>query len=530
MNIKTNSKILNEIIDGLAMALIGIFCFLYSRFCSEFAKINLKLNSLTFPLFVGELLLIACIFLLLLKFAVSPIKLNKWHWVLFGWILFIAAKALYGYHFYGALAFRNAALFYYSSFAIATYYFFNIPLLKRKLTHYLILSILLISLLLRLPIPYYIYSCIILSLVLILSLKNKLLRYSLIALFVLVLPYKSLFGVSRAGLLAHFAAWIFLFIVFLLMFNLKFKYKIYASLLFFLFSLAFIYLFVDPNNIKSLLNLKVVLDRYKEYKCQYVGIKQKYGYQESVIPVLLYEDALHKQLEAVHKKDIVLNEELKKFNAEINQKKETTVNEKNKTLSVSRYISAPGNRSNVLAAQELKSLDNDIKTTGLKDAEDFKKNKKYRSLNTAYSNIVWRMIVYSDMWEDIINEKRVFGADFGKPFRSKTIETLGWNNAGQWVGWIEPHNSYIHILYRAGVIGILFIFVLISLFIWLVKNFVKLHDIKGILLSSALVYWLIFPNFAVVLELPYFAIPFWCLFGITLRYAHHKIYSISSQI
>ena len=79
---------------------------------------------------------------------------------------------------------------------------------------------------------------------------------------------------------------------------------------------------------------------------------------------------------------------------------------------------------------------------------------------------------------EIFKEKAIFGIDFGKPFRSLTLEKLrdiegtGWC-IGEWVGWLEPHNSYIHILYRAGIIGLIFIMAIWIIFIRLVFKFIQ---------------------------------------------------------
>lgn len=492
---KLNSQILDEIVDGISMLLIGLFCFFYSVFAADFAEICINLKFLKFPIFIGELLLIACILLLLLKFKLSPVKMNGWLWLLACWIIFILIKAFCGYKFYGALAFRNAALFYYSIFAIITYYLFNFSLIKRKWRFYLVLTSVLICTLLRIPLPYYIYTYIISGLVLLLNIQNKHLRHGLIALFIFFLPYKLLFGVCRGALLAHLTAWLFLFIVFLLMFKFRLKYKVYLASLFLFLALVFIYLFADPNNIKSLLTPGVVLAKYNAYKNQYYETMDKLGYLEKNMPILLYEGKFSKE--------------------------QAIVKPVKKPVSKKQLDNA------IIQQPKLQAYNIEIPKTEVTNIPN--QEKEYRSLNTAYSNIVWRMIVYSDMWEEIFTQKLILGADFGKPFRSKTIETLKWNNAGQWVGWIEPHNSYIHILYRTSFVGALFIINLISLLIWLAKNFIKLRDLKGILLCSALIYWLIFPNFAVVLELPYFAIPFWCLLGAVSKYANSKIKPDSSN-
>jgi O-antigen ligase len=122
------------------------------------------------------------------------------------------------------------------------------------------------------------------------------------------------------------------------------------------------------------------------------------------------------------------------------------------------------------------------------------------------------------MFREVIKERAVFGLDFGKPLRPISIEILKWDIGDGRVGYLEPHNSYFHILYRSGLVGLIFIITFFWLFVRLIFHSVKKDKIIGILLSSALLYWLILSNFIVLLEFPYFAIPFWSLFGMSIAY------------
>jgi len=142
-----------------------------------------------------------------------------------------------------------------------------------------------------------------------------------------------------------------------------------------------------------------------------------------------------------------------------------------------------------------------------------------RPVTLCQDNILFRLFMFRDMFEELFEGRHIVGLDFGNPFRSKSIDILGW--AADWKvdGWIEPHNSYVHIIYRAGIIGLLFIIAIWALFFRMVVLFIKTQNIKGVLLASLVLYWLVIANFAVILELPYFAIPFWCTFGIVLKYA-----------
>ena len=127
--------------------------------------------------------------------------------------------------------------------------------------------------------------------------------------------------------------------------------------------------------------------------------------------------------------------------------------------------------------------------------------------------------MWRDMARELIKEKAWWGFSFGHPQRSESLEVLKWAES-EWGrdGWITPHNSFFHIIYRAGVLGLALIIILFVMIGGLIKDFFRMNSVEGGLLVGALVYWLILSNFFVILEFPYNAIIFWTLFGITWGY------------
>ena len=142
-----------------------------------------------------------------------------------------------------------------------------------------------------------------------------------------------------------------------------------------------------------------------------------------------------------------------------------------------------------------------------------------QDLSVEYGNVLFRYYIWRDMIEDMIQEKAILGINMGKPQRSKTIEMTYWARE-EWErdGWITPHNSLLHIIYRAGIIGMLFVYLIFRLLIYTVRGFVRLRSYVGIMLCSSIIYWLTISCFLVILELPYSSIPFWSLWGVTLAY------------
>jgi len=71
----------------------------------------------------------------------------------------------------------------------------------------------------------------------------------------------------------------------------------------------------------------------------------------------------------------------------------------------------------------------------------------------------------------VIKEKAFFGINFGKPQRSRRIEIIE-QAKGEWQrdGWITPHNSFLHMIYRGGIFGAFYVVLFIYTFFHLLKN------------------------------------------------------------
>ncbi len=135
-----------------------------------------------------------------------------------------------------------------------------------------------------------------------------------------------------------------------------------------------------------------------------------------------------------------------------------------------------------------------------------------------YTNVAFRLFI----WKDMINEfwhNRPFpylGFMFGKPLRSISLEVLGWGT-GEWRrdGWVAAHNSFLHILYRSGLVGLFGLLVVFGLLLNMIGLFLKKKSLIGVMLSAAVINWFVAANFLVVLEVPYTAIPIWTIYGLT---------------
>lgn len=147
----------------------------------------------------------------------------------------------------------------------------------------------------------------------------------------------------------------------------------------------------------------------------------------------------------------------------------------------------------------------------------------FRNAQTEHSNIHFRLHIWRDMIRELFDSRALFGINWGKPQRSKSVEMLNIAH-GEWSrdGWITPHNSFLHMIYRAGIFGFILVCLIGWYFIELLLVFIRNNSIKGFLLMTIFVYFFVLSNFLVILEFPYNAIPVWSLAGAVGAYAFKK--------
>lgn len=137
----------------------------------------------------------------------------------------------------------------------------------------------------------------------------------------------------------------------------------------------------------------------------------------------------------------------------------------------------------------------------------------------SYNNAVWRLIV----WKDIIKksmQKPILGYGFGMLYNNDTLKDMGWAYGAD-TGFLDPHNSYLSILYRTGILGIsIFLLFIVSFFVKAINFLRKFQDrqtsIYMIGILSSVVFILVISFFMVVLEGPYLGIFLWIFIGLAL--------------
>jgi len=513
-----------SIINSAGLLCIGIYSLGYLMYKRAFAELHILLPFLDFPIFVGEVLLLICFILFIFKCNIVSAKLNKWHYLLLAFYAFVLIKALCGYLQWGPLALRHSALFYYTLFIVFGYSFFNKEFFgKQKI---LVFSFLIFFLFFTENFDiYYLSTCCILAVILIRNYPNRRVRIILFIVLMLLIPYKLFLFASRMHIVGGFLSFVFLLGMLCLICNISWRVKLGIFIFLLLAICGGLLKFSEERIVKSIINIKEVIRRYQHFDDKYkqrlanLDFEQKQLKVEIYSPELFYYDPEYDNLlssyagskltriaKSIRKEPSVVSPEFKKAKYD-RDLLERAQKEGLETLALHEQIEVTSN--------EIQSV-----ISRRKGRYGGKDKSGKRMTREMYNNTIFRLIIWKDLLDEMLKHKPIFGFDFGKPFRSIRLEVLGWGTS-EWTrdGWIAVHNSYLHIFYRSGLIGILMIVTIFGLFFKLLNQFLTAKSITGVLLCTALFQWLINANSLLIFELPYTAIPIWSLFGMTLAYA-----------
>lgn len=132
-------------------------------------------------------------------------------------------------------------------------------------------------------------------------------------------------------------------------------------------------------------------------------------------------------------------------------------------------------------------------------------------------NVVFRLFIWQDMIREMMDHQAWLGMGLSHPLRSRQLEILHWGES-EWKrdGWISAHNSYLYVIYRLGIIGIILIGCLLFELYDAYIEFIRHEDTLGILLCSCVSYWLVCALTREEFQLPYYAIPLWTTYGLMM--------------
>lgn len=487
---------LEKTLRFIGFMLAALVCLGYSLFGAHFAKSYICFPFIPFPVFIGEITLIVCLTIMIVVWVRERKKLCLWHYFISGYCIFVIIKTFSGYVAWGPLAFRHAALFYYPLFAVIGYEFYDASFFQWRRP--LLISILALFFIKVIPFnPYHVYPIMLLLLVLFLNYPNKPVRYFLITLLIFTAPYSMLISYSRTMFLSFIFSFIFMILGLFLCLSIDRKYKLIGiAVAFMAVSVLLGMGLLNSERFKAMAN---IIQIGRQFNLYYGVIeKEEASFKSKELKTQLFNPNLDGQPDSngiLTTKTIYTNREIQKI---ISTKKNDTA----------KADSKPDNAN----IPDSKKIDTAVPMPIPAAQTD-------THFSWRESNITFRLLIWKDILSDIFSCRPLFGFKFGKPFRSKNIEILRWAE-DEWSrdGWISMHNSYLDILYRAGILGLVFIMSLIALFILMAKKFISNNSVKGIIMLSILVYWFVAANFGEILELPYTAIPVWFLFGLFLNY------------
>jgi len=506
-----NLNNIDRSLSRVGLGLIGAYCMLCSIFWASFAQIHLHVHFLPFPIFIGEILLFICL-VLLLVICENSVPLSRTTVTLllfyFGWVFL---RTLHDYYVDGPLACRNAALFYYPIFAVFGYCFYQKADIHPRALKFLA-CIVFVILLLQAVMLYYWWTYLLLFTLAVLKLKTNPWRWlgrALLAL-VLVMGHQYFYEGSRSHVIGVFATIVFMSFYFGSIFMKRRQFFILGvSLAAVIFYLVVFSHLGSRNAVSSLTSLKQMMDTYRTSEDEYR--RHEGGYVPQKLKVNLYNDKSWALFHSQNRPQCPMP---------------TSVVVKNTPSQVSPTVAKPVSleksvcpqKSPQKSAYQGKSQLN-LNLHIISQGIFYRRIKEERVVGVEEGNIVFRFFVWRDMLQELITRRAWWGFSFGHPQRSKSLEVLHWAE-GEWSrdGWIMPHNSYIHIIYRSGILGIGLIAILLYLTAKLTWDFFLMNSVEGGLLVAILMYWFILSNFLVILEFPYNAIPIWTIFGISWAY------------
>jgi hypothetical protein len=547
-------------INAAGLLLLGAFALAYSLYFRFFAELHVQLRFLNFPIFVGEILLAVCFALVILKWKVEGSRWGRGHAVLGCYMVWVLARALCGYAAWGPLAFRHAALFYYPLFLVVGYTFYEPALFTSRVAGVLLgvwaLVILrppFIEPYLMLPttfLRYYGFSYLALGVLLVFKLRRKWVRWVVLGFALGLFPYKELFDGARAHLLGVVAGFGFLWACGLwILWKRRWRHGGWIAVLTLAVFTGMVIRFADAIQFKALAEVQQVAEAYREAEAKIAAERPYFTFIP--IPPKLYNPrdtgdlvaetaaTVGQTLTTGAKKDI--SKLLDAAAVEVNQQSDSLETIKQQLIVDVKKILLAKVKAPAVPAVEVKAepvkappvteekVDPEVQSRVTRSAEviadrlNIWVRDEYEEdfiVGVERTNFLFRFFIWRDMLREMFREKAVLGVPFGKPRRSESIEILRMAY-GEWSrdGWISAHNSLLNMIYKGGVLGLALVIWIFTMLNAMTKRFLAMQSWTGLILASVVVYWLVISSFLVILELPYTAIPFWTLFGMSLRYA-----------
>jgi len=513
-------------VEFIGLILIGVIILAYAVFSKSFAELHLKLPFLDFPIFVGEILLLLCLILFCMKFQKNPQTLKKWHYWVIAYFIFVIIKALYGYLAWGPLALRHAALLYYPVFAVFGYAFYQRDFFDEKIRALLLFLIVMILVIGKMHVNWP-PTLMIAGLILIRKISFKTVRLVAFLIFLTIVPYSRFFLTSRMMIVANLLSGLYLIVTLPMIIRVKKGLKLVIVLLIAGVTLFALFNIASLDSLRSITNFKKIALVFSERDAVIQKNVENFIFKKRG-KIQLYNPERNIHIDEAERKDyyqtkaeikqIILakmGEEIESFSLTPSDSEIEELKQKIQTISVDR-LDKQYPEAIVDAAKSEVEKDFVKKLQAPSPDEQMSSKTKVWARD---ENAVFRIFIWRDMLVDLAKEMPILGFDFGKPFRSVSLEVLNWGT-GDWDrdGWISAHNSYLHMIYRTGIIGVSLIMVILIVLLMMIKKFIITKSFTGILLCGIIINWFVTANFLVTFEVPYTAIPIWTIYGMTFAY------------
>ena len=160
--------------------------------------------------------------------------------------------------------------------------------------------------------------------------------------------------------------------------------------------------------------------------------------------------------------------------------------------------------------------------TRVTDPEVYKLNAVYEAAQafggTSVVNNIWRLLMWRRMSHDWSSGRPMYGAGVGKAWAyNDTLYHTKFHYESD-RGGLNPHNSYLNILYRFGAVGFGLLAATVLAVLFYAWRALRLRLYVGdVLLEGLLLYFFytaVFSIFTVSLEGPSYALPFWISLGL----------------
>jgi O-antigen ligase len=164
------------------------------------------------------------------------------------------------------------------------------------------------------------------------------------------------------------------------------------------------------------------------------------------------------------------------------------------------------------------------------DLEAYKLNAVYVAAQQAGGpsvvNNVWRLLMWRRMLHDWWNGSPWLGAGVGHEWEYNRILLDTWFHYEPDAGGLNPHNSYLNLLYRCGAIGVALLLVLMAAVLyaaWRALTVAKAGDVLLEGIALCFFYTAVFAFFTVSLEGPSYSLPLWTSLGLLYARARQVI-------